>query len=193
MVEDSAIPGQNYFLFSYFFTKDNPEIPAMFKFRGAFNTEVEIKERIEFLRKIDPYFHIYKADSFKWGSLCTPKGFEMLEKESKIPSDFYSNKEENKIFKHEVTMNTLVGNEKQDISEIKSKLTKRSKQTYKNVDTLKEDISLFKDKIKEQSEELESNKVYLEELNKELIRLEIKKKDIVDKIEQQSQMQNEIK
>ena len=195
MSEDPIIPGQNFFLFSYFFTKDNPEIPAMFKFRGAFNTEVEIKERIESLRKSDPYFHIYKADSGKWGSLCTPKGFEILEKESKIkvPCDYNSNKTKNNLFKHEVTMNTLVGDAKEDLKAIENKLEKRSKESYKNIDTIKQDICLFEEKIKEQTEELDSNKLYLEELNNTLKQLEIKRQDIVDKIEAQSKMIEENK
>ena len=148
--EDAVIPGQSFFLLSYFLT-EYPEAPAMFKFRGAFGTIEEAESKIKELRSLDQFTHIFTCESGKWTSLySSDKLAEVIKEEKEFKIDYsYSNVETNNFTKEQVRMNDIMKNFKKKIDESQEHLEKRVKQGDSgDLVILNEDISNLKARIK---------------------------------------------
>lgn len=72
---DPEMEHQRYFVFSYILS-DTPEMPMMFKCRGAFKTFEQAQEHSRHLQKQDKYYNIYIGEVGKWTSCLTPEGLE---------------------------------------------------------------------------------------------------------------------
>ena len=68
--EDKPIPNQKFFVLSYLLPGENNEIEVpMIKMRGVYKTMEECRSKIESLKNIDKYFHMYISEVGKWGGL----------------------------------------------------------------------------------------------------------------------------
>lgn len=73
--EDPVITKQQYAIMSYVLPKDPSDSP-MVKFRGAFSSVEECKNKIQRLQSIDTYFNMYIIEVGKWGALLTNEALE---------------------------------------------------------------------------------------------------------------------
>jgi Family of unknown function (DUF5832) len=150
--EDPAIVSQMYFLFSYFHTGD-PDVPVMFKMRGAKASREEANKLAKKINKEDPYFHIFVCETGKWGGLPTPdKLSEIMNSDDSLDVNYLDTK-----------MNELMKTHKDKLIEAKEFDSNRKKMMTA-VDHAQES--------KETQKNIESTEEYIENLTKDLKELE---------------------
>lgn len=161
--EDAVLPGQKYSLFSYYLTHD-PEMPAMFKIRGSFETVEEAQKAAASLQQQDPRFNVYVCETGKWGNLISDETITKYENELKLQGIYSAEAVSNYTGqKTEIKMQDIMKNFYKKSKESQESYEKRKKILSKTDDGRKKEIQTLK---KQNNDFAMRNNVIREELKK---------------------------